>query len=96
MCVMCLKKDAKRHMEKSRKNGALPRYMFGDGYHCLICGKDVTNGKKMCDKCYGNSVRTSKIARAHIKNGWASQNFVFGKTAKETKEPERKRKEMLK
>ena len=37
------KKDAKRQMEKRRENGALPRYMFGDGYHCVICGKDVDN-----------------------------------------------------
>lgn len=26
MCTMCRKKDAKRQMEKNRKNGALPRY----------------------------------------------------------------------
>ena len=43
MCTMCRKKDAKRQMEKRRENGALPRYMFGDGYHCVICGKDVDN-----------------------------------------------------
>ena len=55
-CVMCAKRDAKRHMEKNRKMGMLPRCLFGDGYHCVICGKDIDNGKKQCDKCYRNSV----------------------------------------
>mgnify|MGYP004477034719 CR=1 FL=1 len=91
MCAMCLKKDAKKHMEKNRKNGALPRYMFGDGYHCLICGKDVINGKKQCDECYRKSVRAMEIARAHVQGGWKSQGFAFGKVTKEAKERERKR-----
>lgn len=29
-----------------------------------------------------------EIARAHGQGGWRSQNFVFGKTAKEAKESE--------
>nr|DAY63012.1 MAG TPA: zinc-ribbon family protein [Caudoviricetes sp.] len=87
-CVMCAKKDAKRHTEKNRKMGILPKYMFGDGYHCVTCGKDIDNGKKQCDKCYRNSVHALEIARANIQGGWGSQNFVFGKTAIEAKESE--------
>ena len=46
-CVMCAKRDAKRHMEKNRKMGMLPRCLFGDGYHCVICGKDIDNGNEV-------------------------------------------------
>lgn len=88
MCVMCAKQDANRHMEKNRKMGMLPRCLFGDGYHCVICGKDIDNGKKQCDKCYRNSMHALEIARANIQGGWRSQNFVFGKTAIEAKESE--------
>lgn len=76
-CAMCAKRDAKRHRERNRKAGKLPRYMFGDGYHCVICGKNVSGGK-LCDKCYSNSVRALEIARTKVKSGWKSQNFVFG------------------
>ena len=78
MCVMCAKQDANRHMEKRRENGALPRYMFGDGYHCVTCGKDIDNGKKQCDECYSKSVHALEIARANIQGGWKNQDFVFG------------------
>lgn len=82
-CVMCAKRDAKRHMEKNRKMGMLPRCLFGDGYHCVICGKDIDNGKKQCDKCYRNSVHALEIARANIQGGWKNQDFVFGSREKE-------------
>lgn len=44
-CVMCAKWDAKRHMEKNRKMGMLPRCLFGDGYHCVICGRILITAK---------------------------------------------------
>lgn len=47
----------------------------------------------MCPECYKKAVHAMKIARAHGQGGWKSQNFVFGKVTKETKESERKRKE---
>lgn len=84
-CVMCAKRDAKRHMEKRRENGALPRYMFGDGYHCVTCGKDIDNGKKQCDECYSKSVHALEIARGKAKGGFRSHKLVFGKAAAETK-----------
>lgn len=84
MCTMCLKKDAKRHMEKRRENGALPRYMFGDGYHCVTCGKDIDNGKKQCDECYRNSVHAMEVAREKVKDGFRSHKLVLGKTGRKT------------
>lgn len=84
MCTMCRKKDAKRQMEKNRKNGALPRYMFGDGYHCATCGKDIDNGKKQCDECYRNSVHAMEIARGKAKGGFRSHKLVLGKTGRKT------------
>lgn len=84
MCTMCRKKDAKRQMEKNRKNGALPRYMFGDGYHCATCGKDIDNGKKQCDECYRNSVHAMEIARGKAKGGFRSHRLVLGKTGRKT------------
>ena len=53
----------------------------------------LVSGKKMCPECYKKAVHAMKIARAHGQGGWKSQNFVFGKVTKETKESERKRKE---
>lgn len=84
MCTTCLKKDAKRHMEKRRENGALPRYMFGDGYHCVTCGKDIDNGKKQCDECYSKSVHALEIARGKEKGGFRSHRLVLGKTGRKT------------
>jgi ribosomal protein L37E len=84
MCTMCLKKDAKRHMEKRRENGALPRYMFGDGYHCVTCGKDIDNGKKQCDECQYNAAHALEIARGKIKGGFRNHKLVFGKTGRKT------------
>ena len=84
MCTACLKKDAKRHMEKRRENGALPRYMFGDGYHCVTCGKDIDNGKKQCDECYSKSVHALEIARGKAKCGFRSHRLVLGKTGRKT------------
>lgn len=92
-CAACLTRKRKSSLNYKRRKGALPRILFGDGYHCVICGKDIDNGKKQCDKCYHNSVHALEIARAHVQGGWRSQGFTFGKTAKETKESERKRKE---
>ena len=83
-CTMCLKKSAKRRMEKRRENGVLPRYMFGDGYHCVICGKDVDN-KKLCDECQYNAAHALEIARGKAKGGFRSHKLVFGKAAAETK-----------
>ena len=93
VCVMCAKRDANRQMKKRRENGVLPKYMFGDGYHCVTCGKDIDNEKKQCDKCYRNSVHALEIARGKIKGGFRSHRLALGKAAKETKESERKRKE---
>lgn len=84
MCTMCLKKDAKRHMEKRRENGALPRYMFGDGYHCVTCSKDIDNGKKQCDECQYNAAHALEIARGKIKGGFRNHKLVFGKTGRKT------------
>ena len=83
MCTMCRKKDAKRQMEKRRENGALPRYMFGDGYHCVICGKDVDN-KKLCDECQYNAAHALEIARGKAKGGFRSHRLVLGKTGRKT------------
>lgn len=83
-CTMCLKKDAKRHMKKRRENGALPRYMFGDGYHCVTCGKDIDNGKKQCDECRCNAAHALEIARGKIKGGFRSHRLVLGKTGRKT------------
>lgn len=81
---MCAKQDANRHMEKRRENGVLPRYMFGDGYHCVTCGKDIDNGKKQCDECYSKSVHAMEIARGKIKGGFRSHRLVLGKTGRKT------------
>ena len=89
MCTMCLKKDTKRQTEKNRKNGTLPRYMFGDGYHCVTCGKDIDNGKKQCDKCYRNSVHAMEIARGKVKGGFRSHRLVLGKSANRSDRSER-------
>ena len=84
MCVMCAKRDANRHMEKRRENGDLPKYMFGDGYHCVTSGKNIDNGKKQCDKCYRNSVHALEIARGKAKGGFRSNKLVLGKTGRKT------------
>lgn len=88
MCAMCARKDAKRHTEKNRKNGMLPKHMFGDGYHCVTCGKDIDNGKKQCDECCSKSVHALEIARGKAKGGFRSHRLVLGKPTIETKESE--------
>lgn len=77
-CTACLAKNAKVHMKKARKDGVMPRFLFGDGYHCQTCGSTISGGK-LCDRCYQNAVRTISIARTHIHAGWKNDGFAFGK-----------------
>ena len=71
-CTECL-------LKSRRKKDVIPRILFGDGYHCVLCGIEVKN-KRLCGKCYKKSVHAAEIMRANIQSGgWRSQNFVFGK-----------------
>ena len=78
-CTECLLKSRRAAEKCRRKKGVIPRTLFGDSYHCALCGIEVKN-KKLCGKCYKKSVHAAEIARANIQSGgWRSQNFVFGK-----------------
>lgn len=57
MCKWCNERNNARQREASRKAGKLPRFMFGDGEHCAICGKLTENGKKLCAACYAKMPR---------------------------------------
>ena len=77
-CERCLAKDARRHIETARKQGALPRSMFGDGEHCSMCGKPVDNSK-LCPSCYEITLKNIAHARTFVKGGWKSKRFIFGR-----------------
>ena len=79
-CPWCLEKNKRSQMRISRARGAMPKYMFGNGYYCETCGKPVEN-VKLCPECYAKAVKNIAYARTHIKSGWQSENFIFGKKA---------------
>lgn len=82
-CTECLLKSRRIAEKCRRKKGIIPKILFGDGYHCAICGKDVDN-KKLCDECYCNAAHALKIARGKIKGGFRSHRLVLGKTGRKT------------
>ncbi|CDE12111.1 putative uncharacterized protein [Ruminococcus sp. CAG:330] len=73
-CLECRAKCRKNSLEYKRRKGALPRILFGDGYHCVSCGADVYK-RKLCDKCSANAIRALTVARENIVGGWRDQNF---------------------
>lgn len=65
-CDIC--KSRKRYKEelKRRRNGVLPKDTGGNGIYCAICLKPVeTQGKKLCNRCYENSINSIKIAQQY-------------------------------
>lgn len=62
-CELCL---AQRRYKASKiriKQGVLPRCLMGNGEYCSTCGKPVENkGKKLCNRCYQNSLESIKKA----------------------------------
>lgn len=80
-CFECRTKCRKRSLEYKRRKGAVPRILFGDGYHCAICGADVEN-HKLCDRCLANarkSVVKAKEASLDHPDHWTNKPFIFGK-----------------
>lgn len=77
-CGICLAKNRAQQERRRRAQGAMPRYMFGNGELCWTCGKP-SDGKKLCPACYEKSVRSIAYARTFVKDGWQSENFIFGR-----------------
>lgn len=51
-CSAHLAVRAARDMDRRRKQGVTARVLFGDGYHCTFCGKEVEKiGDKCCPVC---------------------------------------------
>lgn len=77
-CTECLLMHRRKDEEYRRKNGAIPQTLLGDGYHCSTCGAATIKNKKLCDRCYKNAVRATKIMNAR-RCERKKQDFVFGK-----------------
>ncbi len=77
-CGICLAKNRAQQERRRRAQDAVPRYMFGNGELCWICGKP-SDGEKLCPVCYEKSVRSMAYARTFVKSGWQSENFIFGR-----------------
>lgn len=65
-CFECKEKSRKIKEKSRRRKGALPKILFGDGYHCAICGADVENCK-LCNECYLRSMRALEIAHEKVR-----------------------------
>lgn len=83
-CFECLIKVSRSAVECQRRKGSVPRTLFGDGFHCAVCGADVEN-RKLCDRCLANArkavIKAREASLEHPDN-WASKPFIFGKRVK--------------
>ena len=80
MCGICLEKARKREQEKRIKGGKIPRIIFGDGYHCGICGSEISvSDKKLCENCYPKYRELMLYARSckTEKNYFEKQNEAW-------------------
>lgn len=66
VCIRCQKRDAEKNRVSCRyclfenrqkcknirmKKGIMPRELMGKGKYCYICGEEVVNNEKLCNKC---------------------------------------------
>lgn len=88
-CSVCLAKDRERHKARSRKDGAIPRFLADGMHYCTLCRKPLTdenrvNGKKMCKDCYEKVCKALKKARTYNprNSGFCKEQAAYWKSQK--------------
>ena len=83
-CSACGAVRAQRQKDRRREKGIMARDLFGNGYYCTFCGKDVEKyGDKCCPVCLERERKWSAEQRKKIDrtNHWwkKDNNIVFHK-----------------
>jgi len=65
-CRICTAKKRKMNERYRRRKGQLPSDMLDGITRCANCGnKGIVSGKKLCQRCYRNSLKAIKAAQKH-------------------------------